>query len=297
MARAYICIARDDLPSIGDSDEVALKITDLKPRSQDAGRNINGPYGQAGGFAYLCDYAAVASPASGAGFRTTAVERLGLTGYLLDTVHSDPGGGNDTLSDADALTISAWVATQVAGGAAITTVLFNAACLAAVGGATGIAVGNSTATLEQILRIAAGEIYVLPAGIISGAGAAPAATTGGAFVAALFGHFATAANVVTGGGVRGRGLGTPITAGTPTQTAPQNVAFRNARRIYDTGDLHRSILNGQLSDVLPDTWTWVNSEFTYGGGAAPASDVAGNNIAAGGASRACTTYDALGNVL
>ena len=301
MARAYLCIARNDLPSIGDAAEAGLQINDLKPYSSEALRNYVG-YGQTGVWAFLCSFAAVASPANGGGIRTTAVNYYNLTGYLLDPIHSDPTAAgpapnNCTLSDANALALAAWCAGRVAGGLPLTAALFNAACLAQVGGATGIGVGNSTATLEQILRILTGEIYCLPAGAISGAGAVPAATQGGAFLATAQGYFVTAPNVQVGTDVRGRKISQPVGWGTAVQVAPQNIHWRDVRVLYNTGELHRSIVNGQLSKVLPDTWAWTNPTFTYGGGATPAQDIAGTNIAAGGASRACTVYDAAGNVL
>jgi hypothetical protein len=296
MANAYVCIARNDLPSIGDGGDVALKITDLKPNSVLAGRNINGSYGQTGGIAYLCDYDAVTAIVNGGGFRATTLERYGMTGYLLDTIHSDPGGGNTTLSNAHALAIAAWVAGRVSGGLALTAAAFNAACTATTGGATGIGVGNSTATLEQILRIASGEIYVLPAGVVSGGGGVPGQPTGGAFVPTRFGYFATAPEVQVGTDVRGRSFATPTGWGSPVVTPPQNTAWRNVRTLFETGDLHRSLVNGQLSKVTPAGWVWTNPEFTYGG-AGTALTVAGAHIAASGAGRACTVYDATGHVL
>lgn len=230
-------------------------INDLKPYSSDALRNYVG-YGQTGAWAFLCSFAAVASPANGGGFRTTAVNYYNLTGYLLDTIHSDPTAAgpapnNCTLSDANALAISAWCAGRVAGGLPLTVALFNAACLAQVGGATGIGVGNSTATLEQILRILTGEIYCLPAGAISGAGAVPAATQGGAFLATAQGYFVVEPNVQVGTDVRGRNISRPVGWGTAVQVAPQDLHWRDVRVLYNTGELHRSIVNGQLSKVLP----------------------------------------------
>lgn len=300
MARAYLCIARNDLPSIGDASESALQINDLKPNSSEAMRNIVG-YGQTGYWAFQCSFAEVFSPANGGGIRTTAVVNYNLTGYLLDTVHSDPASAgpapnNCTLSDANALAIAAWCAGRVAGGLPITAALFNAACTAIIGGATGIGVGNSTITLANLLRILTGEIYCLPAGAISGAGAVPLAREGGAFLATVQGYFVTEPNHQVNA-VRGRNsYRTPI-GQDPVQTAPQDLNWRNIRVLYDTGELHRSIVNGQLSKVVVDTWAWDNPSFTYGGGANPAQDIAGTNIGVNTQSRACTVYDASGNVL
>lgn len=293
MARAYFCIARNDLPSIGDSGEAALQINDLKPRSSDALRNVVG-YGQTGAWAYLCDFSAVVAPANLGGIRTTAQAYYNLTGYLMNSIHADPLGANCTLSDADALAIAQGAAVVVAAGTPLTVAAFNAICTAIVGGATGIGVGNSFATLEEILRILSGEIFCLPAGAVSGAGAV--GNAGGAFLGALAapGYFVIEP-IHQVDPIRGRSFSTPIGA-QPVQVAPHDLRWRNVRVLYNTGDLSRSILNGQLSQVIVDTWAWVNPSFTYGA-AGTALDIAGNNLLAGGASRACTVYDASGNVL
>lgn len=293
MARAYICIARNDLPSIGGDP---LQVLDLKPNTSQ-GNSIYQGNGQTGYYSALPDRSALVSTANGGGIRVTTVAYYGLTGYLLDTVNEVPGGVNVTLADANATTIATNLCAAVAAGTALTSAAINAVMAAACGGATGIGVGASTTTVEEILQILNGAVYRLPAGVVSGAGAVPGAHTGGAFVAARRGAFVIAPVVQVGTDVRGRNAyRTPITVGTPVQTGLHDTHFRAIREIYNTGDLSKSLLNGALSHLTPATYEWNNDTFTYGV-AGTALTLSGTHIGVNHQARAVTVYAADGSII
>ena len=308
MARAYIVLARNDL------DDSLLQVLDLRPNAsqfspaydgQDNVQTHNSTH-------YLLDgvnaaVATVAGAGGGASLDTAAVT-YGLSAYLLD--HVEDTGGNESLTAAEAVAISGLIEADVAAGVALTLARINVH----INNPAGVAgsdldgtLGNSTGTVEEILRILAGERWRLPA-------ASQVRTNPGLFDAVVRGAFVTAANVelpdsvrttqTAARALRGRSSTSPfpyIRPGEPrqaaVQTGLQDTNFNDVRQVVDTGHLHLSATDGVLAELKDATFTFLNPAFTYGGGATPAQTIAAANVPATGVARAVVVYDVLGNVI
>lgn len=126
----------------------------------------------------------------------------------------------------------------------------------------GLTAGNSTGSVEDILRILAGERWKIPAG-------SQVEDAGNLFDPTVRGFFVTAPNrvqpVTTGPGGR-KSTDRVLPEVAPVQTGTQDVNFVWLRHLYDAGDLHRSALLGALSKMKVATFTFLNSRFTYGAG-------------------------------
>ncbi len=299
MARAFICLARNDIP------EGVLQILDLKPNSSLSAREGSGKPGQTGYMAHLPQTADTAADTPGDVLTVVDNPEYGLAAYLMDNVENQTG--DVALSVAVSNATKDAIMALVAAGSPVTVAAVNNALVAngvANAGALteliGAGASNSTGTLEDVLRILSGEVYRVPVGAVSDADQA--------FKVARSGAFVTRANVVSpfsvsgvqsGGSVRGRSaFSTPVVPNTvPTQSGLQDTAFRDIRRVLDTGDLHRSAGTGALDSLNQATFTWQNAAFTYGGGATPAQDVAGNDIPTTFQGRAVVVYAADGSVI
>jgi hypothetical protein len=301
MARVFICLARNDIPA------ESLQITDLKPRSEHARRGSSsfGKGGQTGYIAFLPQSNDTAAATPGGVLTVQDNPEYGLAAYLMDNVEDQTGDIALTVARANATKDA--IMALVAAGSPVTLAAVNNALVANgvanAGGGTeliGAGASNSTGVLEEVLRILSGEVYRVPVGAVS--------IAAGGFLAARQGAFVTTPELETsfsvsglqsGGAVRGRSpFGTPVVPSeVPVQTGTQDLTFRNVRRILDTGDLHRSAQTGVLSKLKAATYEWVNSSFTYNGGAVPAQDVAGNNIGVNHQGRAVVVYDATGALI
>jgi hypothetical protein len=305
MARAYIVLARNDL------DDALLQVLDLKPNSSQLPRpSVNPDMGQTGYQSfYLLDgvNAAVVTQAGAGGGASLDIDGdvYGLSAYLIDRVEDT--GGNEALTAAEAVTISGLIEAAGSAGTALTLALINVMINTPAGVAGSDlngTLGNSTGTVEEVLRILAGERFKMTDN-------AQVQAVGGTFDATQRGFFVTRPNVelaasVDGvyGDVRGRAStapmshirpGEPRTA--PVQTGTQDVNFNDVRQVVETGDLHLSATDGVLADLKSATYTYLNPAFTYAGGATPAQTLAAANIPATGIARAVTIYDVLGNVI
>ena len=306
MARAYIVLARNDL------EDNLLQVLDLKPNSSQFLPSQDGQNSGQTGYQtfYLLDgiNAAVVTQAGAGGGASIDVDgdTYGLSAYLID--HVEDTGANQALTAVMAVAISASIEAAAAAGTALTLVDINAMIVAA--GAAGSdldgTLGNSTGTVEEVLRILAGERYLVP-------DLSQVQVNAGTFDATVSGYFVTRPNVEnpasvdgTYGPVRGRKSTSPlpyirpgeVRAGqVPVQTGTQDVNFNNVRIVVDTGDLHLSAQSGVLADLKVATFAFLNPVFTYGGGANPAQDLSVTNIPATGVARAVTIYDVSGNVI
>ncbi len=302
MARAFICLARNDIPA------ESLQITDLKPRSEHARRGSSsfGKGGQTGYVAFLPQSDDTAAGAPGGVLTVQTVPEYGLAAYLMDNVENS-AGPNAALTVAIANASKDAIMALVAAGSPVTVAAVNNAMrangVANAGGTTdleGAGAENSTGLLEDVLRILSGEIYRVPVGAVSIAAGGFLAARQGAFVSTpeLETSFSVS-GLQSGGAVRGRSpFNTPVVPSeVPVQTGTQDLTFRNVRRILDTGDLHHSAQSGVLSQLKAATYVWENSAFTYNGGATPAQDVAGNNIGVNHQGRAVVVYDATGALI
>jgi len=310
MARAYIVLARNDL------DENLLQVLDLKPNATPSKGSVI--YGGApqGGYQsfYLLDgiNAAVVLQAGAAGGASFDIDGdvYGLSAYLVDRVE-DTGGG-ESLTAAEAVTISGLIEAAASAGTPLTLAIINVAINTPAGVAGSDldgTLGNSTGTVEEVLRILAGERYKMTDN-------AQVQVVGGTFDATIRGFFVThplveLAGSVNGtyGDVRGRASTAPmpmIRPGQPrtaaVQTGTHDVNFNDVRQIVDSGDLHLSATDGVLADLKSATFTWLNPGNAYTAAAVTAAHVrattlAAANIPATGIFRAITIYDASGNVI
>jgi hypothetical protein len=298
MARAYIVLARNDL------DDNLLQVLDLSPNKSQR----NSVYAGAGQTHYQTHFlldavnAAVATQAGLAGGASldSDGDTYGLSAYLIDNVEDTLG--TQALTAVEAGQISALIEQDASNGVALTLAAINIHINtpAGVGGSDldGI-LGASTGSVEEVLRILAGERWKLPDN-------SQVQVVGGTFDAAVRGFFTTAANIeqpesvraLNGAGIRGRnpfsGRVVPTTAVVNTGTQDGN--HNQVLPIVNTGALQLSALSGVLSELVAPAFTFLNPAFTYGAGGT-ATDLDGVAIPATGAHRAVTVYAADGTVI
>jgi len=287
MARAYIVLIRNDLA------DNFLEVLDLVPNtSQRSFPYTSGP--QTGYLShYLLDGVNGAVVTTGAGPILIDGDVYGLSAYLIDHVENSGAGGDPALTAAEAIAISGALEARAAAGSSLTLADINTE-INVPAGVSGSdldgTLGNSTGSVEEILRILAGERYKMPDGTQVEDGA-------NAFDPTVGGYFVTTPNIqptLSKPGGRAPGSHIPTTA--PTQTGTQDVNFVNIREIYDTGDLHRSALLGNLAELKAATFAFINPEFTYGA-AGTAATLGTTAIGTTGAAAAVVVYDASGNVI
>ena len=164
----------------------------------------------------------------------------------------------------------------------------------------GLTAGNSTGSVEDVLRILSGDRWKLPTGSTVEDG-------GNLFETAVAGFFVTRPNVegplsvrsADGFPIRGRSaFGAPVVPlSVPVQTGLEDVNFNDIRAIFDTGLLHKSAGIGTLSEMKATTFSFLNPDFTYGAGASALTLDGTTEIGVDGAARAVVVYDAAGNVI
>lgn len=301
MARAFVCLARNDL------DENLLQLLDLVPNT--SLRNF--PYTAAGQTGYVSDFVQNELPVlfNNGGVLEADGTVYGLAAYLLDNVEVDATG--QLMSAANSATIATAIITRVIGGLSLTLADINTAIATTLVGSDLDGAGtNSTGTVEEVLRILSGESYRILDGVsISGAAGVFAVARAGFFTTAPVqirpsngpgGRSITAAPVVPVGTIPQttvatvRNLGQGVTYSVP---ATADLTFRDIRVLVDTPDLHRSCLNGRLSALKATTFAFENPSFTYGAGGT-ATTASGTAISATTfAARAVTVYKADGNLI
>lgn len=164
----YICMRRTDIPA------GILQVLDLVPNTSQR-NSIYDPQGQTK-YIDRCQNDTVAT--SGGATATTSGEYKGIAAYLIDNVEDTPNA--DALTAAQANTIALAIVAALNAGSAMTLAAVNALIAATVAG-SGLATGNSTGSLADVLKILAGGEYVLPSGSTTQTGSVFNVTRSGAF--------------------------------------------------------------------------------------------------------------------
>lgn len=164
----YICLRRTDIP------DGILQILDLVPNTS-LRNSIYDPQGQT---KYVDRAQNDTVATSGGATAVTSAEYKGVAAYLIDNVEDTPNG--DALTAAQANTIALAIIAALDAGSAMTLVAVDALIAATVAG-SGLATGNSTGSIADVLKILAGGEYVLPAGSTTQTGGVFNVTVSGAF--------------------------------------------------------------------------------------------------------------------
>jgi len=293
MTRAFICLARNDLPPS------ELQVLDLWPNTS---LRLS-PYDGQGQTGYVSWFRQNDLPTvSGGGPILAASTAYGLQAYLLSNIDNQSGGGHKTPSVANVTTMTGSILALVAAGTALTAAIVDAivAVTNAASDLTGLTAAGSTSTgsIEGLLRVLSGEVYRLSNGATIGAGG-PADFVGnvGAFVTTP--DLTPPCNALLGGAT-GNGAqaayGCPVTHQVPAQTGTRDVNYRNVRQFTVTGYLNVSSALGALSKLKAATFSWNNGTFTYNAVTGTARNIAGVRLATNVA-RGVVVYDAAGNVI
>lgn len=293
MSRAYVCLARNDLPS------GLVYVSDLVPNTPQRSFAYQ-PVGQthylrpelAPQFAAVT--ALAASDPDGVGgddHDSTAADEYGLAAYLRERVNVNPGGVLGVTTDrsmdvAEATTVANAILDRVINGQSLTltdiNTILNANLPAADNDLEGTA-GDSFGTVEEILRILSGEVYLTPANTVIDLTANRVFQSLAERIAAI-------------------GANTANFSAQGSFVASTHAAYKIFKTVYDTGALKISAGEGVLSKLKSATYAFTNHLYYYAGvavtGKTAATDIRGNgNIPATGVFRAVTVYDASGNLL
>jgi hypothetical protein len=301
MARAYIVVARNDVP------DNLLQSLDLWPNTSH--RNyVTTPPGQTGYLThYLLDGVNANVVLAGAGPITVTGDTYGLSAYLVGNVEVNPG--NLAMTAVQAIAVAGRIEDRVATGLGLTLAEIDAILVAEAGGTTGLVAGNSTGTVEEVLRILLGERWIIQnaAAIADAVPNFDAAVNGEFVLRALVEQPESVRTGLPGGANRlpvrgrnsfvGKAIPTSVVLQDTTAAGITDTNFNDVLAVVDTGDLQRSAINGMLSKMASSTWTFNNPAFTYNGGATPATDIGGNNIGANWQGRAVTVFAADGTVI
>lgn len=160
MARAFVVPLRNDLAGMN------LQITDLGSDPQ----NFYIRWFSKDAAVHTAALAVTAAEDSDGDLandcHATQAENFGLLAYLRDRVHGDPAGNDDRLTPAQALNVANDIYAAALAGTNLTLAVINGFLEArvAVGtDLTGVTAGSTSfGTVEEILRILAGEVYRVP---------------------------------------------------------------------------------------------------------------------------------------
>lgn len=292
MARAYIVVARNDVP------DSLLQTLDIWPNTSQRNAAVD-PAGQThyNSF-FLLDGVNANVVLAGIGPITVSGDTYGLSAYLADNVLADFGGAARALTAGEAVAVAARIEDRVALGLSLRGADIDAILVAEAAANTSLTANGSSGSVEEVLRILAGERYLVPNGS-EVADAVPNFSGGN-------GYFVARPSVelpesVRSGGfpVRGKNsfVGKTIPTSTPVQTGQQDTNFQDVLAVVDTGRLQQSAINGALAKMADPSFTFENGAFTYGGGATPAFDIGGNNIGTNFQGRAVAVYAADGSLI
>jgi hypothetical protein len=284
--RAFIVLRRSDLP------DNFLEVLDLQPNTSQ--RRF--PYETYGQTLYLSHFLfdGVNNQVTTVGLGPIAIaaDTYGLSGYIVDRIENSGAAGTPSIAAVDAWTISILIEADAAAGNPLTAAVIDAHInTPAAVLASGLGVGNSSGSVEDILRILSGERYKIEAGAVVEDGA-------NAYVPGAKGFFTTGigrrADVPGGGGRKSTDPVFIVPAA--TQGATEDLNHIYLRRIYNTGDLHRSALLGVLAELKDPTYTFLNASETYGAGGS-AVDLSGTVIPATGVAAAVQVYADDGTII
>jgi hypothetical protein len=150
MGYVYICMKRTDIPN------GVLQVLDLQPNVSQRNGSIDPP-GQTKYVNRLQNDTLVLSG------NDTAAQYEGFAAYLID--HVVRNAGNVPITAAMANLIAGDLVAVVNAGTALSLAVIDASIQArTVDGTSGLTAGGSDGTVADILKIAAGAEYVLPAG-------------------------------------------------------------------------------------------------------------------------------------
>ena len=159
----FLCAPRV-LNSLADerTNRVALQITDLFPHKTQSSAvltpNFKGPT-----YLYAHGRDLTETVALDGNFATTT-DLTGLAVYLLTTIEDD-AGGSTAITAAMANDSADDIIARMEAGQTLTESDINAILLNQTGGANGIGIGNSTASVLEILQIVSGyKVYSVAAG-------------------------------------------------------------------------------------------------------------------------------------
>jgi len=169
-------------------DDDLLQVLDLVPNVSQRNPTYE-PHGQTGVLSFFAQSDEVVTSPGGGGYLILEVDTYGLDPYLLDTV-ANTGGGDLALTDAQVLDFANLILDQVAAGGTLEQPVIDDLLNSVAGvSGSGLAVGNSRASVNDILRILSGEVYKIPAG-------SQVVRPGGEFPHLLHGFFVTPPNVI-----------------------------------------------------------------------------------------------------
>jgi hypothetical protein len=263
--KAYIIPVRNDLPA------GQVQINDLTPNTSQRNPIVDGPgqtgYVQTGRFlstAFPGASAAVAF-ADVVSYTVIGTAEQGLAAYLRVVVHADSGVANDNLTAAEAFEAASLIVQDVLDGTDIDAARLAVHLTAAVGAATEaigdtdiIATSESFGTVDQVMRILAGEIYEVRADTAIGL------DTLGEWQSVAERDVWIATELAASGDVYNSDGGF-LTAADPTadtQTWPASESYQSARALYISGSLRASIGEGKLSSLASADFAAVTNRLT-----------------------------------
>jgi len=292
MARAYIVLRRNDL------EDSLLQALDLVPNTSQR-RFPYETYPQTHYLShYLLDGVNLAVQLTGAGPINFDGDNYGLSTYLADRVENSGTVNDPALTETQAANIAAAIEARASDGDSLLEADINTLINAEAGvTGAGLQVGNSSGSVEEILRLMAGERYKVPDGEAL-ADATPTYIPINPGVTRDGGYFVTPPNRVQPlDRPGGRRPTDPIPQADPVQTGTQDVNYVDLRLIYDTGDLHRSALLGVLAQLKDPTYSFINPNFTYGTGGTALLLDGTTAIGTDGQAAAVQVYKADGTVI
>lgn len=149
--------------SSGSPQGVSLQITDLFPHKTQSNAVLT-PRFQGPTYIYAHSRAITATPVLDADFDVDG-DVSGLAAYILATIENSADVNNIALTAAQAVNIANDLIAIMEAGEPLTEEVINAEIANRTGGENGIGIGNSTATVLQILQIISGyKVFTLPDG-------------------------------------------------------------------------------------------------------------------------------------
>jgi hypothetical protein len=304
--RAYIVPVRTD---IGD---IKLQVLDLSPNTSQRNSAIDPP-GQTGYFKYTLDVlgdtvvsdgsyvsgstntetldALDTADTTGGGndAKVTHVANFGLPAYLRERVNADPGTANTCLSPAEALACAESIISRVVDNLSVTVEVINTILTDEVGADTdfdGESVTDSLSfgSLEDVLRILSGEVYVVRANTI---------ITDENDVFLDYSDRATLVDNAT----------SDTFYDDNTFLERGESGFRDIRPLVVSGNLRISCREGRISHLIgTNTLTFTNPNFAYTASQVRAwkpraTLIDGTNIDSTGEAVVCRVYDQDGELI
>lgn len=245
MAKAYIVLTRNDL------EGNYLDIKDLQPNT--AMRNlIYSPVGQTHYLQNTVQNDLVLVTGTNPG--TTNADYYGLSAYLVDNVDAGVGTALTYLKANEA---AFQIIRLAVSGSPITLAVIDAILEAIDTGST-LTGAASTGTVEEVLRILAGEVWKLPAGVT--------VNNNGSFVGGNGSFVRAPTQIATNAGPGGRSsFRLPVIPNEPIALGlNEDLTWRNVPTYVNTSDLALSCHSGCLSVLANSAYTFEDPTLSYG---------------------------------